>query len=389
MIDAIEIQLGPVDLALRTYARQQPGCRTLIEKINGIGELTSVTILAQLGDPRRFQNSRDAVRYSGLDITVHQSDQRRSPRASQSARTNRVALGAIRGRTSRASTRQPRPPVLPAGRRADRRQPRVHRGRAQATEAQLPPPARTRRAGHAARRRLSTLPVTRQARNHPMNRGQLPPPSCRPLPGNSPERLSGRTLICRNTDHIMYPTGSHPASRTEVRLGVRGHAPIPQRAHAPPTPKSGTADNHQRLDNSGRHREGGTRRRTPESAWCLRKADRRRPRCGHAHPREAAIPSVAKRASAGAGVSRRMRSRGAASTETWLSPFAGLSSEVQKATRCLRRVHAAPAPATLAMLAAARRLEEQWSGGGRHDCSVTDGAVRRRRGRAAAARPRR
>jgi transposase len=79
MIDAIEIQLGPVDLALRTYARQQPGCRTLIEKIYGIGELTSVTILAELGDPRRFQNSRDAVRYSGLDITVYPSDQHRSP----------------------------------------------------------------------------------------------------------------------------------------------------------------------------------------------------------------------------------------------------------------------------------------------------------------------
>ena len=41
--------------------------------------LASVTILAELGDARRFQNSRDAVRYSGLDITVHQSDARRSP----------------------------------------------------------------------------------------------------------------------------------------------------------------------------------------------------------------------------------------------------------------------------------------------------------------------
>src|ERR1019366_2360534 len=35
--------------------------------------------LAELGDTRRFQNSRDAVRYGGLDITVHQSDARRSP----------------------------------------------------------------------------------------------------------------------------------------------------------------------------------------------------------------------------------------------------------------------------------------------------------------------
>ena len=79
MIDAIEVQLGPFDLSLRQYARKQPGCRTLIDQIYGIGELTSVTILAELGDTRRFQNSRDAVRYGGMDITVHQSDTRRSP----------------------------------------------------------------------------------------------------------------------------------------------------------------------------------------------------------------------------------------------------------------------------------------------------------------------
>jgi len=45
----------------------------------GIGPLTAVTILAELGDARRFSSSRDAVRYAGLDITVKQSDQRRSP----------------------------------------------------------------------------------------------------------------------------------------------------------------------------------------------------------------------------------------------------------------------------------------------------------------------
>jgi transposase len=45
----------------------------------GIGPLTAVTILAELGDCRRFSSSRHAVRYSGLDITVHESDQRRAP----------------------------------------------------------------------------------------------------------------------------------------------------------------------------------------------------------------------------------------------------------------------------------------------------------------------
>jgi transposase len=77
-IDAIELQIGPVDLALRAIARTQPGCRTLTKEIYGIGPLTSVTILAELGDTRRFQNSRDAVRYSGLDVTVYQSDQHRA-----------------------------------------------------------------------------------------------------------------------------------------------------------------------------------------------------------------------------------------------------------------------------------------------------------------------
>jgi hypothetical protein len=45
----------------------------------GIGELTAVAILAELGDPQRFSSSREVVRYAGMDITVHHSDQRRAP----------------------------------------------------------------------------------------------------------------------------------------------------------------------------------------------------------------------------------------------------------------------------------------------------------------------
>jgi transposase len=79
IIDAIDLQLVPFDLELRAYARKQPGCRTLVREVYGIGELTAVTILAELGDPHRFANSRDVVRYAGLDITVYQSDSHRSP----------------------------------------------------------------------------------------------------------------------------------------------------------------------------------------------------------------------------------------------------------------------------------------------------------------------
>jgi transposase len=78
MIDALERQIAPLDRELRAYARRQAGCRALMTHY-GIGALTAVTILAELGDCRRFSSSRHAVRYAGLDITVHQSDQRRAP----------------------------------------------------------------------------------------------------------------------------------------------------------------------------------------------------------------------------------------------------------------------------------------------------------------------
>ena len=45
----------------------------------GIGALTSVTILAELGDVSRFSSLRAVVRYGGMDITVHASDKRRAP----------------------------------------------------------------------------------------------------------------------------------------------------------------------------------------------------------------------------------------------------------------------------------------------------------------------
>jgi transposase len=78
MIDALDVQLVSIEKELRAYARRQVGCRALMAHY-GIGELTAITILAELGDCRRFSSSRLAVRYSGLDITVHQSDQRRAP----------------------------------------------------------------------------------------------------------------------------------------------------------------------------------------------------------------------------------------------------------------------------------------------------------------------
>jgi transposase len=78
MIDALDAQAAPITAELRSYAKRQNGCRALM-KHYGVGPLTAVTILAELGDARRFSSSRHAVRYAGLDITVYQSDQHRAP----------------------------------------------------------------------------------------------------------------------------------------------------------------------------------------------------------------------------------------------------------------------------------------------------------------------
>jgi transposase len=78
MIDALDRQMAPLEKELRATARRQAGCKALMAYY-GIGELIAVTILSELGDCTRFSSSRLAVRYSGLDITVHQSDQRRAP----------------------------------------------------------------------------------------------------------------------------------------------------------------------------------------------------------------------------------------------------------------------------------------------------------------------
>jgi transposase len=69
MIDALEVQIAPLDKELCAYARRQAGCKALMAHY-GIGALTAVTILAELGDCTRFSSSRQAVRYADGDAGI-------------------------------------------------------------------------------------------------------------------------------------------------------------------------------------------------------------------------------------------------------------------------------------------------------------------------------
>jgi transposase len=77
MIEHINEELTPIEKELRAYAHSQAGCKALMAHY-GVGELTSVALLSELGDTRRFSSSKKAVRYAGMDVTVHSSDDRRA-----------------------------------------------------------------------------------------------------------------------------------------------------------------------------------------------------------------------------------------------------------------------------------------------------------------------
>lgn len=77
MIDHLDVELDLLDTALAQIARGQPGCKAL-QRRYGIGWLTAVSIWSEFGDVRRFANSRQAVRFCGLDITSSESDGKRA-----------------------------------------------------------------------------------------------------------------------------------------------------------------------------------------------------------------------------------------------------------------------------------------------------------------------
>jgi transposase len=76
-IEHLEKDLGVLRCELVGFGRRQAGCRA-IQAHYGIGALLSVAIWEELGDCRRFTSSSDAVRHSGLDVTVWSSDTKRS-----------------------------------------------------------------------------------------------------------------------------------------------------------------------------------------------------------------------------------------------------------------------------------------------------------------------
>ena len=78
MIDATEVESQPLKRRLQQFGTKQPACKALVEAQYGIGGLIAVAVWSELGDCRRFSRSEQAVRHTGLDVSVDSSDQRRA-----------------------------------------------------------------------------------------------------------------------------------------------------------------------------------------------------------------------------------------------------------------------------------------------------------------------
>ena len=222
MIDALDGRLAPLDKQLRDCARRQPGCQALIAAHYGIGPLVAVTILAELGDCRRFSSSREAVRYAGIDITVHASDRRRAPGRLSRQGPRRFAGRCSRPPNARGGAAHQTIPTTSRPPNASVATAPAWRSRANCSS------AATTRCANSARRRCNPHDLAMRAEPfvNQMRRGQLPASSCRHQQVDGLHRQSGRNAFPKRDHpikhHVAGP-GANLRSWTEIRLGARAH----------------------------------------------------------------------------------------------------------------------------------------------------------------------
>ena len=206
VIDALDAKLPPLDRELRAYARRQPGCQAL-QAHYGIGPLTAVAILAELGDCSRFSSSRHAVRYSRPGH--HRVSVRSAPRARASLppRPPGAALGAIRGRRAPPLRIPPTAPTTTRPPRGSGTSGHAWRSRANCSNAATTP------SKNSATKRSSPhdLTLVRQRPSQPMHRGQLLTGCCRHARVDGLQRLSGRiALPPAGRPHHHHVAGTEP-----------------------------------------------------------------------------------------------------------------------------------------------------------------------------------
>lgn len=79
MIHVLDTHLDSLRDDLAVWGRLQPGCEALRQHLWGVATLLAPIIWSEMGDTRRFARSDQAVRHTGLDVTVYETDGHRAP----------------------------------------------------------------------------------------------------------------------------------------------------------------------------------------------------------------------------------------------------------------------------------------------------------------------
>lgn len=79
MLAVLDEQLDVVHGQLLHAARHLTGAKILAERLYGVGPVTALALCCWLAGAGRFSSARKAVRFTGLDVTVHSSAGKRAP----------------------------------------------------------------------------------------------------------------------------------------------------------------------------------------------------------------------------------------------------------------------------------------------------------------------
>ena len=77
--EALEARRHAVRHQLLAAARHLAGAKVLAARLYGVGPVTGLALTCWPAGEGRFSSSRQAVRFAGLDITVHSSDRKGPP----------------------------------------------------------------------------------------------------------------------------------------------------------------------------------------------------------------------------------------------------------------------------------------------------------------------
>jgi transposase len=79
LLATLEGHLDAVHRRLLDAARHLTGARVLTDRLYGVGPITALALTCWLGGAGRFCSARQAVRFTGLDVTVYSSGGKHTP----------------------------------------------------------------------------------------------------------------------------------------------------------------------------------------------------------------------------------------------------------------------------------------------------------------------